>query len=176
MNTNIYSHLETSGGQSSKPYLNVVHFLNTRTDKKSVAAQDSCFPALVSNTCCSIARPDTSLCGQMTFDHLTFGQMMLCLIFFMAFLVYFLVFSQAGEQTRGVCLFFIYSISLYHWAAVAPPYSLWFVFSPHIQPLKWILIHYSCTWYPDWGKTNWRGMPQCNWPPHWASLFCKRIS
>jgi len=30
--TNIYSYLETSGGQSSNPYLNVVHFLNTRAD------------------------------------------------------------------------------------------------------------------------------------------------
>ncbi len=28
-NTNIYSFLETSGGQSSILYLNVVHFLNT---------------------------------------------------------------------------------------------------------------------------------------------------
>jgi len=27
-NTNINSHLETSGGQSSKLYLNVVHFFN----------------------------------------------------------------------------------------------------------------------------------------------------
>jgi hypothetical protein len=27
-NTNIYSYLETSGGQSSDLYLNVVHFLN----------------------------------------------------------------------------------------------------------------------------------------------------
>jgi hypothetical protein len=35
-----YKHLlsETSGGQSSEPYLNVVHFLNTRADWKSVAA------------------------------------------------------------------------------------------------------------------------------------------
>ncbi len=32
LNTNIYSYLETSGGQSSKPYLNVVHFFNTRLD------------------------------------------------------------------------------------------------------------------------------------------------
>ncbi len=32
MKTNIYSYLETSGGQSSNPYLNVVHFLNTRAD------------------------------------------------------------------------------------------------------------------------------------------------
>jgi hypothetical protein len=30
LNTNIYSYLETSGGQSSNAYLNVVHFLNTR--------------------------------------------------------------------------------------------------------------------------------------------------
>ncbi len=28
-NTNIYSYLETSGGQSSNPYINVVHFFNT---------------------------------------------------------------------------------------------------------------------------------------------------
>ncbi len=32
LNTNIYSYLETSGGQNSYPYLNVVHFLNTRAD------------------------------------------------------------------------------------------------------------------------------------------------
>jgi len=32
LNTNIYSYLETSGGQSSNIYLNVVHFLNTRAD------------------------------------------------------------------------------------------------------------------------------------------------
>ena len=37
MNTNIYSYLETSGGQSSNPFLNVVHFLNIRADYKSVA-------------------------------------------------------------------------------------------------------------------------------------------
>ncbi len=28
-NTNVYSYLETSGGQSSNNYLNVVHFFNT---------------------------------------------------------------------------------------------------------------------------------------------------
>jgi hypothetical protein len=38
LNTNIYSYLETSGGQSSNPYLNVLHFFNTRVDSKSVAA------------------------------------------------------------------------------------------------------------------------------------------
>ncbi len=30
LNTNIYTYLETSGGQSSNLYLNVVHFFNTR--------------------------------------------------------------------------------------------------------------------------------------------------
>ncbi len=29
LNTNIYSYLETPGGQISNPYLNVVHFFNT---------------------------------------------------------------------------------------------------------------------------------------------------
>jgi hypothetical protein len=38
MNRNIYSYLETSGGESSNAYLNVVHFLNTRADEKSLAA------------------------------------------------------------------------------------------------------------------------------------------
>ncbi len=38
LNTNIYSDLETSGGKSYNPYLNVVHFLNTRVDQKTVAA------------------------------------------------------------------------------------------------------------------------------------------
>ena len=38
LNTNIYPYLETSGGQSSNPYLNVVHFFNTRVNKTSVAA------------------------------------------------------------------------------------------------------------------------------------------
>jgi hypothetical protein len=32
LNTNIHSYLETSGGQSSNPYLNVVYFFNTRVD------------------------------------------------------------------------------------------------------------------------------------------------
>jgi hypothetical protein len=38
LNTYIYSYLEASGGQSSNAYLNVVHFFNTRVDKKFVAA------------------------------------------------------------------------------------------------------------------------------------------
>ncbi len=38
LNNNIYSYLETSGGQSSNPYLNAVHFFNTRVKQKSVAA------------------------------------------------------------------------------------------------------------------------------------------
>jgi hypothetical protein len=32
LNTNIYSYLETSGGQRSNPYLKVVHFFNNRVD------------------------------------------------------------------------------------------------------------------------------------------------
>jgi hypothetical protein len=32
LNTNNYSYLETSGVQSSDPYLNVVHFFNTSVD------------------------------------------------------------------------------------------------------------------------------------------------
>jgi hypothetical protein len=32
LNTNIYSYLQTSGGQSSNPYLNVVHFFNNRVN------------------------------------------------------------------------------------------------------------------------------------------------
>jgi hypothetical protein len=38
LNTNIYSYLVTSGGQSSNLYLNVVHFLNTSVNKTPVAA------------------------------------------------------------------------------------------------------------------------------------------
>jgi len=30
--TNVYSYLETSGGKSYNPYLNVVHFFNTRVN------------------------------------------------------------------------------------------------------------------------------------------------
>jgi hypothetical protein len=32
LDTNNFSSLETAGGQSSDPHLNVVHFLNTRAD------------------------------------------------------------------------------------------------------------------------------------------------
>ncbi len=38
LNTNIYSYLETSGGQSSKLYLNVVHIFYTSVNETSVAA------------------------------------------------------------------------------------------------------------------------------------------
>jgi hypothetical protein len=38
LNTNIYSYLETSGGQSSNLYLNFVHFFNASVNKTSVAA------------------------------------------------------------------------------------------------------------------------------------------
>jgi hypothetical protein len=54
LNTNIYSSLETSGGQSSNLYVIVVNFFNTSVNLTSVATLDTCFPALVSNTCCSI--------------------------------------------------------------------------------------------------------------------------
>jgi hypothetical protein len=37
-NTNIYSYLGTSGGQSSNLYLNVGHFFNTSVNSKSMAA------------------------------------------------------------------------------------------------------------------------------------------
>jgi hypothetical protein len=47
LNTNIYSYLETSGGQSCNLYLIIVCFLNTSVNKTSVAASDNCFPALV---------------------------------------------------------------------------------------------------------------------------------
>ncbi len=38
LNTNIYSYLETYGGQSLNLYLNVVHFFNTSVNLTSVAA------------------------------------------------------------------------------------------------------------------------------------------
>jgi len=38
LNTNIYSYIETSGGQSSYLCLNVVHFFNTSVNYTSVAA------------------------------------------------------------------------------------------------------------------------------------------
>jgi hypothetical protein len=47
LNTTIYSYLETSGGKSYNLYWNVVHFFNNSVNYTSVAAQDSCFPALV---------------------------------------------------------------------------------------------------------------------------------
>ncbi len=53
-NTNISFYLETSCGQNSTLYLNIVHFFNTSVNKTSVVAQDSCFPAQVSNMHCSI--------------------------------------------------------------------------------------------------------------------------
>jgi hypothetical protein len=38
LNTNIYSYLEISGGQSSNLYLNVVQFFNTSVNWTSAAA------------------------------------------------------------------------------------------------------------------------------------------
>ena len=49
LNKNIYSYLETSGGQSSNLSLNVVHFFNTGVSQTSVAAYDYCFHALAYN-------------------------------------------------------------------------------------------------------------------------------
>ncbi len=37
-NTDIYSYLETSAGQSSNLYLSVVHYFNTSLNQTSVAA------------------------------------------------------------------------------------------------------------------------------------------
>ncbi len=54
LNNNIYYYLKTSGVQSSNIYSNVVHIFNTSVNLTSEAARDSCFPALVSNMCCSI--------------------------------------------------------------------------------------------------------------------------
>ncbi len=51
LNTNIYCYLKTSDGKSSNLCLNADHFFNTSVNQTSVAALDSCFPALVSNTC-----------------------------------------------------------------------------------------------------------------------------
>ncbi len=55
-NANIDSYLETSGGQSLNQYLNVIYFGNTSVILTYVAAQDSCFAALVSIMHCSIVK------------------------------------------------------------------------------------------------------------------------
>ncbi len=55
LNTNVSSYLEISVGQISNLYLNDVHLSNNNVNKTSVAAKDSCFLLMVSNTCCSIA-------------------------------------------------------------------------------------------------------------------------
>ncbi len=54
LNNNIYSYSETSGGQCYNLYLFVAHFFNASVNQISVAAQDCCFPVLVSNKRCSI--------------------------------------------------------------------------------------------------------------------------
>jgi hypothetical protein len=54
LNTNTNSYLEASGGQSFNLFLNVVHFFNNTVNCTAMAANDSCFPALVSNMSCSI--------------------------------------------------------------------------------------------------------------------------
>ena len=53
LKTNIYSYLDTSGGQSPNLYLNVVHF-STPVLIRHLWQLKTCFCALVSNMCCSI--------------------------------------------------------------------------------------------------------------------------
>ncbi len=53
LNADIYTYSETSGGQSSNLYLNVVHFSTTVLIRQLWKLRP-CFSALVSNTCCSI--------------------------------------------------------------------------------------------------------------------------
>ncbi len=53
LNTKIYTTLETSGGQSSNLYLNVVHF-STPVLIRHLWQLKTVFPALVSNMCCYI--------------------------------------------------------------------------------------------------------------------------
>ncbi len=48
-------YFETSGHQSSKLYLNVVHFFNTSINYTSMPSKDCYFPALVSNMHYSVA-------------------------------------------------------------------------------------------------------------------------
>ncbi len=54
LNTNIYSYLETSGGQSSNLYLNAVHFLTPVLIRHLWQLKTAVFPAQVSNMHCSI--------------------------------------------------------------------------------------------------------------------------
>jgi hypothetical protein len=53
-NTKIAFYLEASGGQNFNLHFNVLQFFNTIVNLTHVAVQDSCLPALVPNTCCSI--------------------------------------------------------------------------------------------------------------------------
>ncbi len=53
-NTNISCYLETSCGQNFNLYLNAAYFFNASVNEKSVVAKETCLPAMVSNTCCSI--------------------------------------------------------------------------------------------------------------------------
>ncbi len=68
--TNIYSYLETSGGQSPNINLNVVHFLNTSVNQANVATEDSCFPAQVFNTlifCKQFAKIGQRICSRQDY-------------------------------------------------------------------------------------------------------------
>ncbi len=80
LNINIYSHLEMSCSQSSNLYLNVVHLFNTSVYQTSVAAKDSCFPALGSNTSCAIM---ANVIMQIVIGH----SIMASLLFFYFFVI-----------------------------------------------------------------------------------------
>jgi hypothetical protein len=58
LNTNIYSYLETSGGQSFNLYLNVVLFLSPVLIRHLRQLKTVIFSALVSIMCCSIEKTD----------------------------------------------------------------------------------------------------------------------
>ncbi len=53
--------------KNSNLYLNVVHFFNTSVNQTSVAAKDSCFPAMVCKMCSSI--PECSKTASLTLPH-----------------------------------------------------------------------------------------------------------
>jgi hypothetical protein len=55
LNTNIYSYLETSGGQSSNPFLTLFIFSTPELIRNLWQLKTAVFPASVSITCCSIA-------------------------------------------------------------------------------------------------------------------------
>ncbi len=54
LNTNIYSYLETSGGQSSNPYLNIAHFSAIELIKNLWQLKTAVFMHWCLKPCCSI--------------------------------------------------------------------------------------------------------------------------